>query len=120
VHRALWLIHSETCCTTAVIGVLLIVAGFLLKISILRTAGIIALIIGVALTVMGSAGHAIGGRRTYYQSSFPSVAPEGPPPSAQPLSNSTKAGSTFFPTHRGLRRLNDQPPVTRDANILGM
>jgi hypothetical protein len=31
-----------------------------------------------------------------------------------------KAGSTFFPTHRGLRGLNDQPPVTGDANILGM
>jgi uncharacterized protein DUF6131 len=37
-----------------------------LKTSILWTVGIIVLLIGVLLTVMGSMGHAIGGRRTYY------------------------------------------------------
>jgi hypothetical protein len=46
--------------------ILLIIAGFLLNISIPWTAGITALIVGVAVTAMGSAGHAIGGRRTYY------------------------------------------------------
>jgi hypothetical protein len=49
-----------------ILGLILLVAGFLLKISILWTVGIIVLIIGVVLTLMGSAGHAIGGRRTYY------------------------------------------------------
>jgi hypothetical protein len=37
-----------------------------LKISILWTVGILVLLAGVVLTVMGSMGHAIGGRRTYY------------------------------------------------------
>jgi hypothetical protein len=49
-----------------ILGIVLLVAGLLLKTSILWTVGIIVLLIGVLLTVMGSMGHAIGGRRTYY------------------------------------------------------
>jgi hypothetical protein len=49
-----------------ILGIVLLVAGFLLKISILWTIGIVVLVIGVVLTVMGSMGHAIAGRRTYY------------------------------------------------------
>jgi uncharacterized membrane protein HdeD (DUF308 family) len=49
-----------------ILGIVLLVAGLLLKISILWTIGIIALIVGIVLTVMGSVGHAVGGRRTYY------------------------------------------------------
>jgi hypothetical protein len=49
-----------------VLGIILLIAGFLLKISILWTIGIIVLIVGVVLTVMGSMGHAVAGRRTYY------------------------------------------------------
>jgi hypothetical protein len=49
-----------------ILGIVLLLAGFLLKISILWTVGIIVLIIGVALTLMGSLGHAVGGRRHYY------------------------------------------------------
>ena len=49
-----------------ILGIILLLAGFLLKISILWTIGIIVLIIGVVLTVMGSMGRAVGGRRTYY------------------------------------------------------
>ncbi len=49
-----------------VLGIILLIAGFLLKISILWTIGIIVLLIGIVLTVLGSLGHAIGGRRTYY------------------------------------------------------
>jgi Family of unknown function (DUF6131) len=49
-----------------ILGIVLLIGGFLLKMSILWTAGIIVLLIGVLLTVMGSMGHAIGGRRTYY------------------------------------------------------
>jgi hypothetical protein len=52
--------------TTIVLGIILLIAGFVLKISILWTVGIIVLVIGVALTLMGSLGHAIGGRRTCY------------------------------------------------------
>jgi Family of unknown function (DUF6131) len=49
-----------------VLGIILLIAGFVLNISILWTIGIIVLIIGVVLTVMGSMGRAVGGRRTYY------------------------------------------------------
>ncbi|MEO3756834.1 DUF6131 family protein [Mycobacterium sp. B14F4] len=49
-----------------VLGIILLIAGFLLDISILWTIGIILLIVGIVLTVMGSMGHAVGGRRTYY------------------------------------------------------
>jgi len=49
-----------------VLGIILLVAGFLLNISILWTVGIVVLIIGLVLTVMGSMGHAVGGRRSYY------------------------------------------------------
>jgi hypothetical protein len=49
-----------------ILGIILLVAGFLLNISILWTVGIVVLIIGLVLTVMGSMGHAVGGRRSYY------------------------------------------------------
>jgi Family of unknown function (DUF6131) len=49
-----------------ILGIVLLVAGLLLKLSILWTVGIIVLLVGVLLTAMGSMGHAIGGRRTYY------------------------------------------------------
>jgi hypothetical protein len=49
-----------------ILGIVLLIAGFLLKISILWTVGILVLLVGLVLTVMGSMGHAIGGRRTYY------------------------------------------------------
>ena len=49
-----------------ILGVILLIAGFLLKISILWTIGIIVLIIGVVLALLGSAGRAVGGRRHYF------------------------------------------------------
>jgi Family of unknown function (DUF6131) len=49
-----------------ILGIILLVAGFLLNISILWTVGIVVLIIGLVLTVMGSMGRAVGGRRSYY------------------------------------------------------
>jgi hypothetical protein len=49
-----------------ILGIVLLVAGFLLKISILWTVGIIVLVIGLILTAMGAMGRAVGGRRTYY------------------------------------------------------
>lgn len=52
--------------TMIVLGIILLIAGFLLKISILWTLGIVVLVIGLVLTLMGSFGHAVGGRRTYY------------------------------------------------------
>ncbi|BBY31492.1 DUF6131 family protein [Mycolicibacterium sediminis] len=49
-----------------VLGIILLLAGFLLKISILWTIGIILVVVGLILTVLGSMGRAVGGRRTYY------------------------------------------------------
>ena len=49
-----------------ILGIVLLIAGFLLKISILWTLGIILLVIGAILAVMGSTGRAIGGRRHYF------------------------------------------------------
>jgi hypothetical protein len=42
------------------------VLGFLLKISILWTIGIILLVIGAVLLVLGSMGRAVGGRKHYF------------------------------------------------------
>jgi len=49
-----------------VLGIILLVAGFLFKISLLWTVGLVLLIIGLVLMVAGRTGHAIGGRRHYY------------------------------------------------------
>jgi Family of unknown function (DUF6131) len=49
-----------------ILGIILLIAGFLLKISILWTIGIILVVVGLVLTLLGSAGRAVGGRRTYY------------------------------------------------------
>ncbi len=49
-----------------ILGIILIIAGFLFKISILWTIGLILLVIGLVLMVMGRTGRAVGGRRHYY------------------------------------------------------
>ncbi|MGB8792479.1 MAG: DUF6131 family protein [Mycobacterium sp.] len=49
-----------------ILGIVLLVAGFLLKISILWTLGILLLVVGAILAILGSTGRAIGGRRHYF------------------------------------------------------
>jgi membrane-bound ClpP family serine protease len=49
-----------------VLGIILLIAGFLLKISILWTIGIVLIVVGLVLTLLGSMGRAVGGRKTYY------------------------------------------------------
>jgi hypothetical protein len=49
-----------------VLGLLLLIAGILLKVSILYTIGIIVLVVGLVLVLMSTMGHAVGGRRHYY------------------------------------------------------
>lgn len=46
-----------------VLGIVLIAVGLIAKISIVETIGIILLVVGVILFVLGSMGHAVGGRR---------------------------------------------------------
>ncbi|MEU3064708.1 DUF6131 family protein [Streptomyces subrutilus] len=48
------------------LGIVLLIIGWLLGISILWTIGIILLVIGAVLWIMGSVGHAVGGRRHYW------------------------------------------------------
>jgi hypothetical protein len=49
-----------------ILGVILLIIGFVAKIAIVWTLGIIALVVGAVLALLGMAGHAIGGRRHYY------------------------------------------------------
>ena len=49
-----------------ILGIALLVAGFLLHIPILWTIGIILVVIGAILAILGSTGRAIGGRRHYF------------------------------------------------------
>jgi hypothetical protein len=49
-----------------ILGIVLLVLGFLLKISILWTIGIILVVVGAILAVLGGTGRAIGGRRHWY------------------------------------------------------
>jgi hypothetical protein len=48
------------------LGVVLMIIGFVAAIPIFWTVGIILLIIGIVLELMGTAGHAVRGRRHYY------------------------------------------------------
>ena len=52
--------------TMIILGLVLLVLGLLLKISILWTIGIIVLIVGAVLLLAGSMGRAVGGRRHYW------------------------------------------------------
>lgn len=49
-----------------VLGVVLLIVGFVLAVPILWTIGVILLVIGLALWILGSVGHAVGGRRHYF------------------------------------------------------
>ncbi|MBP2580250.1 fatty acid desaturase [Streptomyces sp. PvR006] len=48
------------------VGVILLVIGFVTGISILWTIGLVLLLIGAVLWVLGAVGHAVGGRRHYW------------------------------------------------------
>jgi hypothetical protein len=49
-----------------ILGIVLLVIGFIAKIAIVWTLGIIALVIGLILVLLGAVGHAVGGRRHYF------------------------------------------------------
>jgi hypothetical protein len=49
-----------------ILGIVLLVIGFIAKVAILWTIGIILLVVGLILVALGSAGRAVGGRRHYY------------------------------------------------------
>jgi predicted acyltransferase len=49
-----------------ILGIVLLIIGFVVAIPILWTIGIVVLLIGLALALLGMVGHAVGGRRHYY------------------------------------------------------
>ncbi|MEV6099838.1 DUF6131 family protein [Nocardia sp. NPDC051981] len=49
-----------------ILGIILLIVGFIFGIPILWTIGIVVLVIGLALLLLGSTGRAVGGRRHYY------------------------------------------------------
>jgi Family of unknown function (DUF6131) len=49
-----------------ILGIILLVIGFIAKVAILWSIGIILLVVGLILMVLGSMGRAVGGRRHYY------------------------------------------------------
>ena len=49
-----------------ILGIILLIIGFLVKLAFLWTIGIILLVIGLILALMGMAGREIGGRRHWF------------------------------------------------------
>jgi uncharacterized membrane protein HdeD (DUF308 family) len=58
--------HRNEVNAMIVLGIILLVVGFLLKFSLLWTIGLILLVVGLVLMVMGRTGHAVGRRRHYF------------------------------------------------------
>jgi hypothetical protein len=48
------------------LGLILLIIGFIAKLSILWTIGIVLVLVGLVLMALGSTGRAVGGRRHYY------------------------------------------------------
>jgi hypothetical protein len=49
-----------------VLGILLLIIGFVAKVAIIWTLGIVLVVVGAVLVLLGSMGRAVGGRRHYY------------------------------------------------------
>lgn len=49
-----------------VLGVILLIIGFVTGISILWTIGLILAVVGLVLWLLGAVGHAVGGRSHYW------------------------------------------------------
>jgi hypothetical protein len=49
-----------------ILGIILLIVGFVAKIAILWTIGIVILVVGSALALLGMTGRAVGGRRHYF------------------------------------------------------
>lgn len=49
-----------------ILGVILLIIGFVLKVAVLWTIGIIVLAVGLILALLGAVGRSVGGRRHYW------------------------------------------------------
>jgi hypothetical protein len=48
------------------LGIILLIVGFIAKIAIIWTIGIILVVVGAILLLLGTMGRAVGGRRHYF------------------------------------------------------
>jgi hypothetical protein len=49
-----------------VLGIVLLIIGFVAKVAIIWTLGIIVIVVGAVLALLGVAGREVGGRRHWY------------------------------------------------------
>ncbi|MCK5756141.1 DUF6131 family protein [Gordonia sp. Z-3] len=49
-----------------ILGIILLILGFIFSIPILWTIGIILVVVGAILAVLGATGRAVGGRKHFY------------------------------------------------------
>jgi hypothetical protein len=49
-----------------ILGIVLLIIGFIVAVHIIWILGILALVVGAALAIAGAAGREIGGRKHYY------------------------------------------------------
>ncbi|MEU9716418.1 DUF6131 family protein [Streptomyces sp. NPDC047976] len=49
-----------------ILGLILLIVGYVAGIAILWTIGLILVLVGLVLWVLGAVGHAVGGRRHYW------------------------------------------------------
>jgi hypothetical protein len=49
-----------------ILGIILVLIGWLASISILTTIGVILVVVGVILAILGATGRAVGGRKVWY------------------------------------------------------
>jgi Family of unknown function (DUF6131) len=49
-----------------ILGIILLVIGFVIKVAVLWTIGIIVLLVGLILALLGAAGRMVGPRRHYW------------------------------------------------------
>jgi Family of unknown function (DUF6131) len=49
-----------------ILGLILLIVGFVMKIAIVWTIGIVVLVLGLILVLLGATGRAVGGRRHYW------------------------------------------------------
>jgi hypothetical protein len=49
-----------------ILGIILLIIGFVAKIAIIWTIGIVVLVLGLIAVLLGTMGHAIGGRKHFW------------------------------------------------------
>jgi hypothetical protein len=49
-----------------ILGIILLIVGFIAKVAIIWTIGIILVVVGAILFLLGTMGRAVGGRRHYF------------------------------------------------------